>query len=221
MVVENKDDEITSIMALGIESSLKLRTETFTTHIRGWKQDTYILVDCPMESGDYIKVVPDSTVLFRFLNEGFVFSCSTTIMSSLRQPVNILVLEYPSRYEKIKLRKTKRMSVNLPAVFYKLGATNPVERDTKYKATALDISVSGALLSCTEKLDVLSRIALSVKISSTEKIINVVSIVKNVTEDKKTEDRNYYLAGVEFQNVSEENSAKLLGYVESKKAFLK
>ena len=68
MVIENKDDGVTSIMALGIESSIKLRAETFTTHIRGWKQGAYILIDCPMDSGDFIKVVPDSTVLFRFLN---------------------------------------------------------------------------------------------------------------------------------------------------------
>lgn len=215
-MVENKrTDEISPYLAMGLEVTIKIRGQDFATHIRGWKQGTFILMDLPISEGDYLRVIPETTVSFRFVTGGNIFSCVSSIVSFLRQPINVMVLDFPTRYERYQLRKNLRLSSKLPAIYYKLSSVTPEERKIQHKATVLDISPTGASLISKLNLDVSSRIALSIKLSHMDKVTNIVSIVKNSTKDKKIDEDTFYLAGVEFQKIAEEDTAKIANFIES------
>lgn len=218
MIVDKEGDQLSPVLAIGLEITIKIRGDDYTTYVRGWKPGVFILVDSPMVAGDYLKVVPETSISCRFLTSGTLVSCSSMIIFVLRQPLNIIVLEFPARYEKIKLRKSLRMTSSLPAVYYKLGSAKPEEKNVKYKATVRDLSLNGVLLSGNFKLEVLSRIALSIKLSSNDKITNILCTVKNVIREKKVHNDNYYLIGVEFKNLPADDKRKLVHYLDAQKA---
>lgn len=221
MIVDKEGDQLSPILSIGLEITIKIRGDDYTTYVRGWKSGVFILVDSPLVAGDFLKVVPETSITCRFLTAGTLVSCSTIIIFVLRQPLNIIVLEFPEHYEKIRLRQTPRMVSSLPAVYYKLGSAKPEEKNVQYKATVRDLSLSGALLLANIKLEELSQIALSIKLPSNDKITNIVSIVKNVVREKKVPTDNSYLIGVEFKNLPAHEKRKLVGYLDAKKDVLR
>tara|TARA_B100000315_G_scaffold237814_1_gene254956 strand:- start:7661 stop:8326 length:666 start_codon:yes stop_codon:yes gene_type:complete len=212
-------DEVTPILEIGLVIAMKLRDEKYDATICGWKSGTFVLVDCHAVNSGALKVAPDTNVVIRLINKGFVLSCSTTIMSILKPPINLIVLDFPTRYEKMSIRKHPRLDISLPALFNDLSASTPEARNVRNKATTLDLSLGGALIASKHKLQVHQRIALSIKLSTTEKITNIISIVKSLSKDKKVGSEIYHLAGVEYENLPEENKAKLVTFIEASRPF--
>ncbi len=212
----NRGDELSPTLSIGLKVTVKIRGDSYDTLIRGWKPGVFILVDVPMSGADHIKVVPETSIFCRFLSTGSLVTCATVVISVLKQPLNIMVLEFPSRYDKIELRKSTRLTTSLPAVYYKLGRSE--EKNVRFKATVRDLNLKGALLSSSIKLDVPSRIALSIKLSVSEKITNVVSIVQNLAKEKNENNEDFYLIGVEFKNLQGQDKSKLMLYIDAKKS---
>ena len=177
------------------------------------------MVDSAAVISEGLNVVPDTATVIRLINKGYVLSCSTTVVSVLKQPINVIVLEFPTRYERMQIRKHPRLEICLPALFNDLNAPTPEAKNIRHKATAVDISISGALVASKQKLAVSQRIALSIKLSSMDKVTNLISIVKNLPEDKRVGNETYYMAGVEFQNLSEESKEKLMKFIEANRPF--
>lgn len=220
MVENSRVEEISKGLAMGLEINLKIRGQDLKSIIRGWKPGVYLLIDLPIADGDYLKVIPETTVSFRFVNEGNVFSCVASVMSFLKQPANLMILDFPTRYEKYPLRKNMRLSTKLPGIFYRLTSVKPEEKKMQHKATVLDISPTGALLTSKLNLESSSRIALSIKLSSMDKVTNILSIVKDTSKDKTINEESYYITGVQFQNVDEESKLKILNFINSNKDFM-
>ena len=212
-------DEVTPILEIGLVITMKLRDEKYDAVICGWKSGTFVLLDCQAVNKGELKVAPDTNIVIRLINRGFVLSCSTTIMAILKPPINLLVLDFPTRYERMSIRKHPRLDISLPALFNDLSASTPEMKNVRHKATTLDIGLGGALIASKQKLKVHQRIALSIKLSTTEKVTNIVSLVKNLPQDKKVGSEIYYLAGVEYENLPEENKAKLVKFIEASRPF--
>ena len=75
------------------------------------------------------------------------------------------------------------------------------------------------MIASKQKLQTHERIALSIKLSSTEKVANILRVVKNLPKDKRVGNELYHLAGVEFQNLPEGDKAKLVKFIEAKRPF--
>lgn len=212
-------DEISPILEMGLDLTMKLRDDKHKATVRGWKSGEFILIDCPEVSSGSLKMVPDTAVLIRLINKGFVLSCSTTVTSILRQPVNLVILEFPTRYEKMQIRKFPRLDVCLPALFNDLSASTPEAKNVRHKATTLDVSLGGVLMASKQKLETSQRIALSIKISATDKITNIVSVVKSQQKNKKVGHEIYHVVGIEYQNLTEEQKSKLVKFIEASRPF--
>jgi c-di-GMP-binding flagellar brake protein YcgR len=212
-------DQISPVLEIGLELSIKMRGDNYEATIRGWKPDAFILVDCHAVSSGALKIVPDTAVIIRLVNKGFVLSCSSTIMSVVKQPINLLVLEFPTRFEKMQVRKYPRLDVCLPALYNNLNAQTPEAKNFRHKATTMDISIGGALIASKEKLENSQKIALSVKLSATDKITNIESVVKNLPKQMMVGNDTYYMAGIAYDNLSEENKAKLVKFIEANWPF--
>lgn len=212
-------DEISPVLEIGLDLSMKLRGDQYEATVCGWKPNTFILIDCPAVNSGSLNMVPDTAVIIRLVNKGFVLSCSTTVMSLLKQPVNLVILEFPTRYEKMAIRKYPRLDVCLPALFNDLSASTPEAKNIRHKATTLDISLGGALIASKHEFETSHRIALSIKLSATDKITNIVSVVKNQQKNRKVGNEIYHLAGIEYQNLPEEHKSKLVQFIEANRPF--
>ncbi len=212
-------DEVTKILEIGLVITMKLRDEKYEATVCGWKPGTYVLIDCYAVNSGSLKIAPDTKVVIRLINKGFVLSCYTSIMTTLKPPINLIVLDFPTRYERMSIRKHPRLGVCLPALFNDLGASTPEAKNIRHKATTLDISLGGALIASKEKLKPSQRIALSIKLSSTEKVTNILSVVKNLPKDRRVGKEVYHLAGVKYQNLPENNKAKFVQFIEVNRPF--
>ncbi len=212
-------DEVTPILEIGLVITIKLRDEKYDATVCGWKSGSFVLLDCQAVTRGDLKIAPDTSLVTRLINKGFVLSCSTTVMSVLKPPLNLLVLDFPTRYEKMSIRKHPRLDICLPALFNDLSASTPEAKNVRHKATTLNISLGGALVASKQKLKSSQRIALSIKLSTIEKVTNVVSLVKNLPKDMMIGKDVYYLAGIEYENLPEENKAKLVKFIEASRPF--
>ncbi|MEE9165063.1 MAG: hypothetical protein V3U15_02250 [Nitrospinota bacterium] len=77
-------DEVTPILEIGLVITMKLRDDQHEATVCGWKSGTFVLVDCHAVNSGNLKVAPDTNIVIRLINKGFVLSCSTTIMSILK-----------------------------------------------------------------------------------------------------------------------------------------
>ena len=212
-------DEVTPILEIGLVVTMKLRDDKYEATVCGWKSGIFLLLDCKAVTDGSLKISPDTSIVIRVINKGFVLSCSTTVMSILKPPINLLVLDFPTRYEKMSIRKHPRLDICLPALFNDLSASTPEAKNIRHKVTTLDIGLGGALIARQQELKVSQRIDLSIKLSSTEKVTNIVSVVKNLPKDKKVGKETYYLAGVEYENLPEDSKAKLVKFIEANRPF--
>jgi|TARA_B100001971_G_C17994925_1_gene434235 hypothetical protein len=121
-------DGVTPVLEIALVVTIKLRDDQHEITVCGWKSGAFVLVDCQAVSSGNLKISPDTNVILRLINKGFVLSCSTTIMSILRWPINLLVLEFSTRYEKMSIRKHTRLDICLPALFNDLNASTPEEQ---------------------------------------------------------------------------------------------
>jgi hypothetical protein len=153
------------------------------------------------------------------VNKGFVLSCSATLKSILKPPINLIVIDFPTRYERMSIRKQPRLDICLSALFNDLSASTPEAKNFCHKATMLDVSLCEALIASKQKLISSQRIALSIKLSTTGKVTNILSFVKNLPKDKRVGNGLYHLAGVEFQNLHKGDKAKLVKFIEANSPF--
>jgi|TARA_B100001964_G_scaffold133093_1_gene146994 c-di-GMP-binding flagellar brake protein YcgR len=140
-------------------------------------------------------------------------------MSISKPPINLIVIDFPTRYERMSIRKQPRLDICFPALFNDLSTSTPEAKNFRHQPTTLDISLGGALIASKQKLISSQRIALSVKLSSTGKVTNILSVVKNLPKDKRVGNELYHLAGVEFQNLLEGDKAKLVKFIEANRPF--
>ena len=140
-------------------------------------------------------------------------------MSISKPPINLIVIDFPTRYERMSIRKQPRLDICFPALFNDLSASTPEEKNFRHQVTTLDVILGGALIASKHQLQVHQRIALSIKLSTTEKVTNILSIVKSLSKDKRVGNENYHLAGVEYENLPEENKAKLVNFIEASRPF--
>ena len=212
-------DEVVSVLEIGLVITIKLRDIKYDATVSCSKSGAFIILDCQeVNTGDF-KIAPGTDVAVRLINKGFVLSCSATVMSILKPPINLIVIDFPTRYERMSIRKQPRLDICFPALFNDLSTSTPEAKNFRHQPTTLDISLGGALIASKQKLISSQRIALSVKLSSTGKVTNILSVVKNLPKDKRVGNKLYHLAGVEFQNLPEGDKAKLAKFIEANRPF--
>jgi hypothetical protein len=167
----------------------------FDTHVVGFETGNYIIVKQVNNRGD-AEVGVNSLCSARLLHEGVIYTFSTIVLAVMSNPAPLVFLKYPPKIDVVQLRRDRRYSVNLPAVF------NNNARNFMIKISSVtDISMKGCRISIPES----SRhpamgIGDSCKVSFIvmHKYFEAGGIIKNIYEGS-----NAAFVGMEFSEMKE------------------
>lgn len=177
-------------LTLGKKVMATLRGVKYQVALRGWVENEYLIVDYPHFQGDFAKIAPLTGCSLSFTSEGTYFDFKTLVLFSVAQPVRLMVLEYPKSFTTYQLRKNNRQKANFPFSF------SLEESETMFTGTIRDLSLSGALVTHSQKLTKGDIIRLSVNLTFGE-LSKVKAEVRNVRKNPGSK-REPFVTGLEF-----------------------
>ncbi|MDH5761690.1 MAG: flagellar brake protein [Nitrospinota bacterium] len=197
-------------LALGKKIMITLRGEKYQVGLRGWVEDEYLIVDYPVFQGDYIKIAPLTGCSLSFTSDGTYFDFKTLVLYSVAQPVRLMILEYPKSFTSYKLRRNNRHKANFPFSFTMEGDA----LNTSFKGTIRDLSLSGVLITHTQKLTKGDFILLTVNLAFGE-LSKVRAQVRNVRKNPGSKNEPF-VTGLEFFKPSPEQDKILRQFMETR-----
>ncbi len=197
---------------IGLDMKIEIYGRSYNTHLRGIKNNEYLIVDTPIKDGSYLNLHKDEQCIVRYIYEGEVFGFATYVIKNFIEPIRILVLEYPQSIESKSLRNSKRVEAFIPLkIAYNAGSEVREE-----KGFILDISKDGCKIyfkgSINFELD--QDIKLSFTLISSERIQNLQCQIKYIKKEREenSNDLICYL-GVKFNDSNESNLTKVMDYL--------
>ena len=184
-------------LTLGKNVIATLRGVKYQVALRGWVEDEYLIVDYPHYQGGFAKIAPLTGCSLSFTSEGTYFDFKTLVLYSIAQPVRLMVLEYPKSFTTYHLRKNNRQKANFPLNFSLEEST-----ETVFTGTIRDLSLSGALVTHSQKLTKGDIIRLSVNLTFGE-LSKVKAEVRNVRKNPGSK-REPFVTGLEFAKPNRE-----------------
>jgi c-di-GMP-binding flagellar brake protein YcgR len=183
-------------LALGKKIQATLRGEKYKVALRGWVEDEYLIVDYPHFQGNFVKIAPLTGCSLSFTSDGTYFDFKTLVLYAVAQPVRLMVLEYPKSFTSYKLRKNNRHKANFPFSFSMEGGVS----GTMLTGTIRDLSLSGALITHSERLTKGDNLHLTVNLAFGE-LSGVKAEVRNVRKNPESKSEPF-VTGLEFSKLS-------------------
>lgn len=179
----------------------------FHTFIRGCKENSYIILDYPLNPGGTpLNLKELLRCVVRFLFQGKVYGFQSEIQKIARYPYPFIFINYPREIDCINLRKTSRIPLRIPVVYCREPiASSPAGYPTGY---LLDLSDNGCLLETTEPLETGAAYFLSFELPNQDLIKNLPAQIKRVARKE-----NSYHQGTMFQNTEGPEMAKVQEYL--------
>jgi c-di-GMP-binding flagellar brake protein YcgR len=117
---------------------------SFDTHVIGFETGSYIIVK-QVNSRSDSEISAHSTCNAKLIHDGIIYTFSTEVLAALTSPASLIFLKYPARIDVVQLRRDRRYSVNLPAVFQ-----NNTQKFMIKVSAVTDISMQGCGVSISE-----------------------------------------------------------------------
>ena len=180
--------------------------------IGGVHSETLILTAPP--SGIFPSINEGQMLVIRILLADGVAVFTTNVLFITEVPMFMVFLDYPEKVKFHKIRKAKRVNIEMPILITGLGEGRPRNVDGKI----VDISISGAGLEVKDELaDVSEAIQIrgKFKVGSIQRLLSIKAIVRA----KKALGDGTFLYGVEFLEDNEDGLLVLFGFIFNAMAF--
>ena len=168
-----------------------------------------VIVSAPITGKDKIYFVREGqNVTLRFVVKNVVSGFSTRVMLTRGQPYPYLHLEIPKEVQTVEVRKEVRVDTDIDATVINKTHSSPA-----LTSKMINLSCSGGRLESNTKLalmDNLLNITLPLVIDSVEKIVTMNCLVTYLKED---EEKGIFCYGVNIEQIDEDDSIFLRGYV--------
>lgn len=180
-------------LAMGQKVLGVIRDHGYELFIRGWRRDSFIIIDEPMYSGT--PAVPYSGCDISYIRDGNKVEFKTIILTHSHAPT-FLLLDYPREFHVTSLRKRERIPSHIPVSY--IG----VDTALRY-GTLRDISLQGALITHSHPLTKWSNIIINAELKLGN-LDGLEAVVRNIRINASNKEEPC-VTGVMFQNVSEKN----------------
>lgn len=142
-MVKNRDN-IPSCPGAAIGMRMLVTLEgigTFNSTLIGMEYGQCLIVKSPMIPEFPVKFFQQNYFVVRYIYAGGAYGFRTTLVSMIKEPVRLFVLNYPDKVESLNLRKDDRYDCLIPAVAKMLRADDPTPLE--WQGTINDISATG------------------------------------------------------------------------------
>lgn len=197
--------------AVSLQSIASDSAVRYSVKLIGMTHGRSVLVSTPMVDGKYLLLKEGQGFVLRGFSGKNAFAFSTQILKNVNTPYPYLHLAYPREVKSLVVRKGSRADVML------ICAVTDVD-DPKRTAAGniINISVGGALLVFREPfIEKGQSLILKFKtlINGIEALLELKAVVRAVNVDCSGDGALPYRLGVQFIDVTPENSIPLLAYV--------
>ncbi|KJS87500.1 MAG: hypothetical protein JM58_03945 [Peptococcaceae bacterium BICA1-8] len=194
--------KINQIIEIEVEQETDF-SGTYKTRIEDIKQDG-IAIGMPIDKGGYVPLRPGQEVIIWHWDNSASYAYYCIVRDRSFETIPLIFLEWPYKTKKIQRRGSVRVPTNLP-LEYKLG-----NEDAFNKTFIRDLSGGGAQFVSKRKL--IKGDILKINVFLPTEIISCTAKVRRVYTEVKN-DNQRYLIGMEFIDIPEKISDKLIKYV--------
>jgi hypothetical protein len=89
---------------------------TFKSTLIGMEHGQYLIIKLPMIPDIPVKYLRQNDFVVRYVHAGGVYGFRTSLVSLIKEPMRLFVLDYPNKIESLNLRKNERYECLIPAV---------------------------------------------------------------------------------------------------------
>lgn len=202
----NFDTSIEEMIPIGDPVQISCRGKKYSSVFRGIVALECIVVDIPVMDGKKTILNYNASITARFLVDGTVYGFMTGMLR-VHTKSGLMAMEYPDSIKKFNLRKSRRISLLLPAQVTTGYEKSSLSGDTWQTETLpgalLDLSGIGALIAVkpSKTADVGHKVTISTNLPDGTPIVSLEAEIKNIRRaDEKL------LLGVTFEK--EDSEAK-------------
>lgn len=176
-----------------LQLNLGDQVKRYASRIIGYARPHSIMLQTPSVNGKALLLREGQLATTRFMGGDSVYAFATPIIAVLLRPYPYLHVEYPKEIEKAFVRKSERISSNLPAQVESAG-------QSRSDITIVDLSVGGARFVGPPQLGNIGdrlQISVIVEFDQQRQRLSMTSIVRNIQPIDEVEGLASY--GVQFQ----------------------
>jgi len=182
-----------------------------TTELVGMEEGKYVILKMPPLSELELTtsiLYRGNEITVRYRHKGTVFGFSSHILGIITDPVQLIFLDYPTKFENFGLRSNERVACHLPAQVKVSG--NLIE------GSITDISNSGChfiaeiskIAHCIKSVEKESELIAIFKLPGVKKELTIPSIQKNISINESD-----MSIGIEFITMDIDTKAILSGFL--------
>lgn len=208
----NFDTSIEAMIPIGDPVQINCQDKKYSSVFRGVVALECIVVDIPIVDGKKIILNYNASITARFLVDGTVYGFKTGLLR-VHTKSGLMVIEYPDSVKKYNLRKSRRISLLLPAQVttgYEKGSLSGRTWQTETLSGAiLDLSGIGALIAVkpSKTADVGHKVTISTNLPGGTPIVSLEAEIKNI---RKSDEK--LLLGVNFEKEYSESKNSILEF---------
>ncbi len=210
------------VLRLSVGDTLQLQPidnpVRYTVRVIGYLPGQSLVVTTPRKDGNVLLIREGQTFAARMLVKDRVCGFTTSVLKVNARPYPYLHLSYPEAMESVVVRKAPR------ARTYAIASARNRASDTYLAGRLVDMSVTGARLSCSSKLGELGEeveLVVQVQVGELEESLLLTAVIRNEQREALADDTsvlNPYQYGLEFRSVTDRDALALYAYVYSRLA---
>lgn len=185
--------------------------QRYSVKLIGMSKGRSVLVTTPMVDGRYLLLKEGQGFVLRAFSGKNAYAFATQILKSVNTPYPYLHLSYPREVKSLTVRKGSRANVRLICAV--TGADNPA---VSAAGQIVNISAGGALLVFREPFGEKGMnliVKFKVLVNGIEAVLDLKAVVRALHQDHSADSELPHRVGVQFADVSAEDSIPLLAYV--------
>jgi c-di-GMP-binding flagellar brake protein YcgR len=183
----------------------------YSVRLVGMSKGRSVLVTTPMVDGHYLLMREGQTFILRAFSGKNAYAFSTQIIKSVNTPYPYLHLAYPRDIRSLVVRKGARAAVKL------ICAITTCDEEARQTAgTIVNLSVGGALMLAKQPPGQKGQqlaIKFKVLVSGIEALLELKTVIRAITIDRSGETDMPYQIGIQFAELSAEESIPLMAFV--------
>ena len=196
---------------INLQAQLSDRVERYSVRLLGMAKGRSVLVTTPMVDGHYLLMREGQSLILRAFSGKSAYAFPTQILKTVNTPYPYLHLAYPREVRSLVVRKGARANVNV------ICAITHCDGAPMQAAVALvNMSVGGALMiakNAPGKKGQHLGITFKVMLNGIEALLELDTVIRAVSYEQGGDAAMPYQIGIQFVDVSPENSIPLLAFV--------
>ena len=194
-----------------LQSQQGNRDVRYSVRLIGMCKGRSVLVSTPMEEGKYLLLREGQSFVLRAFSGKSAYAFPTHIIKSVNTPYPYLHLSYPKQVKSLVVRRGARAEVHLICAI-----THCDDTPLQAAGSLLNISIGGGLLAARQQLGETGQkltVKFKVEVNEIDVLLELNAIIRSLVVEPDGETDTPYNHGLQFVDVSPEDSIPLLAFV--------